>query len=452
MAKHARHSAARRGNKPRSAVRKGFKGLFNRLFCKRSVIIISDHKTQHVPFSASTQFVATVVVLGLIMLGSYSSGSYMAAQKVIDEKQQKLETFAQENARVEAEFGALKQDLMKLADNAKGGSKTADAAKDLAAQYSTTAAPAVVSGNAEVDEKYNAVFSRISFLENKVHELQANHDAMMADIRATTGGKIKELEKVIARTGMDAEPLQRAAEAKRLQDEQQKEKYGRTVSGAVVAPASLGGGDAQGGEGGPFIPASAMPVAPGQSPVAAEPVTGPAGGPFIPAKTGAVLQEKDAELYFNLRKLTTLNDVVAAMPLNIPFAEDVDYHKSSGFGTRVDPFRGSLSFHAGLDLAAPSGTKVEATNDGRIDFAGWKTAYGNVVDVKHEYGFSTRYGHLSRILVRPGQLVKKGQVIGVQGSTGRSTGEHVHYEVRYNDQPINPANFVKVGEDVRALN
>lgn len=448
MAKKARQTAQRRGNKPKSAVQKGFKGLFNRLFCKRSVIIISDHKTSHVPFSATTQFITCVVVLGLVMFGSYSSGSYMAAQKVIDEKQQKLETFAQENARVEAEFGMLKQDLMKLADGGKGA-KTADAAKDLAAQYNTAdAGAAATSGNADVDEKYNVVFNRIQFLENKVRDLQANHDAMMADIRATTGGKIKELEKVIARTGMDSEPLQRAAEAKRNQDEQQREKYGRTVSGSAAAPAPA----ISNGQGGPFIPASAAPVAPGQSPAAKPVVSGGQGGPYIPATTGSVLQEKDTELYFNLRKLMVLNDVVNAMPLDVPLAEDVDYHRTSGFGTRVDPFRGTLSFHAGVDLAAPSGSQVLATNDGRVDFAGWMTAYGNAVDIKHEYGFGTRYGHLRQILVRPGQLVHKGQVIGIQGSTGRSTGEHVHYEVRYNDQPINPTNFLKVGEDVRALN
>ena len=384
-----------------------------RLFCKRNVIIISDHKTQHVPFSSLTQLCMGVAVLGFVGWASFSSGSYMAAQKVIDEKEEKLATFAQENARVGAEFTLLKQDLMKLAEGAKG-TNTADAAKEIAAQFSagTPDVNGVVPVNPAIEAKYNAVFNRIQFLENKVQDLQSNHDAMIADIRATTGGKIKEIERVIAKTGVDSAPLQRAAEAKRLKEEQQREKYGRTSNGA--------------------------PVAGGQ------------GGPFIPATTTSVLKEKDTELYFNLRKLMTLNDVVSAMPIALPMA--TDYKRTSGFGTRVDPFRGSLSFHAGVDLAGPSGVQVLAANDGRIEFAGWKTAYGNVIDVKHEYGFATRYGHLSRILVRPGQVVKKGQVIGVQGSTGRSTGEHLHYEVRYQDQPINPTNFLKVGEDVRALN
>ncbi len=427
----------KKGNKPKKAMKTGVKGFFARLFCKRSVIIISDHKTQHVPFSATAQAVTGILLLGVVSWGSFSSGSYVAAQKALDEKERKLASFQQENSRVEAEFSLLKQDLQTLAEGGKG--KTAEAAKEIAQQYSDNGnAP-----SADMQSKYNVVFNRIQLLENKVKELQSNHDAMMADIRATTGGKIKELERVIARTGMDSAPLERAAEAKRQQDEQSREKYGR-ISGAVPSLPVVGDG-----QGGPFIPATSVP--------AAAPATGGGqGGPFIPATTSvtgpsSVLKEKDTELYFNLRKLMTLNDIVHAMPLAAPLADNVDYHQTSGFGTRVDPFRGALSFHAGVDLAGPSGSKVLATNDGRVDFAGWKTAYGNVVDLKHEYGFGTRYGHMARILVHPGQFVKKGQVLGIQGSTGRSTGEHVHYEVRYNDNPINPGNFLKAGQDVQAL-
>ena len=434
----------RRGKKPKVSLKKSLERSLSRLFSKRSVIIISDHATQHVPFSAGVQAAIAVAVLGFVGFGSFSGGSYMAAQRVIDEKEQRLANYAQENARVEAEFSLLKQDLMKLADNGKDakGSKTAEAAKALAQQYaSQPTASAAASSEGMGDDaaaKYNAVFNRIQFLENKVRELQTNHDEMMADIRATTGGKIKELEKVIARTGVAPEPLTRAAEAKRVQEEQRREKYGRAESaGGAAAPVA-------GGVGGPNLP---VPAA-----ASSEATTGAGGqgGPFIPVSAGAALKEKDAELYFNLRKLMTLNEVVHAMPLASPMASN-DFHQTSGFGTRVDPFRGALSFHAGVDLAGESGSKVVASNDGRVDFAGWKTAYGNVIDLKHEYGFGTRYGHLSRILVRPGQVVKKGQVIGIQGSTGRSTGEHLHYEVHYQDKPINPANFLKAGENVRAL-
>jgi murein DD-endopeptidase MepM/ murein hydrolase activator NlpD len=411
MAKQANQRTMRKNNKAKTAVRAGFGGLLDRIFCKRSIIVVSNHTTQHVPFSARAQLLTGVAVLGFVVWGSYSSGSYMAAQQVIDEKEQKLASFEQENAKVEAEFSLLKQDLMKLAEGGKGA-KTAEAAKEIVEQYAAGEAPAGAPQGAksETEAQYNVVFNRIQFLEAKVKDLQSDHDAMIAGIRATTGGKIKEIEQVIARTGIDAEPLRRAAEAKQVQLEQRREKYGRTEA-AVAA-------DGQ-------------------------------GGPYTPLPT-SVLKEKETELYFNLRKLVTLNDVVSAMPLAQPMASG--YKKTSSFGTRVDPFRGTLSVHAGVDLAGPRGTKVVAANNGRIEFAGWKTAYGNVVDVKHEYGFTTRYGHLREILVKPGQLVKKGQAIAIQGSTGRSTGEHLHYEVRYNDKPLNPTNFLKAGDDVQALN
>lgn len=396
------------GKKSKTALGRWSHAVFGNLLCKRSIIVISDHKTQHVPFAASTQALLAVTTIGFVAWAAFSSGSYMAAQKVIDEKEQKLATFAHENERVGAEFTLLKQDLMRLADSAKG-SKTTEAVKEIAEQYADKPSTSID----DTGSKYDVVFNRIQFLENKVKDLQTTHDTMISDIRATTGGKIKELEKVLARTGVDSQGLQRTVEAKRIQEEQRREKYGRTEGTGAALP---------GGQ----------------------------GGPFLPAPTNSVLKEKETELYFNLRKLTTLNDVVGALPLASPMKLD-NYRQSSGFGTRVDPFRGVFGFHAGVDLAGAKGAAVVATNDGRIDFAGWKTAYGNVIDVKHELGFTTRYGHLSKIIVRPGQFVKKGQTIGLQGSTGRSTGEHVHYEVRYNDKPINPNNFLKAGQDVRAL-
>ncbi|MFM9890063.1 MAG: peptidoglycan DD-metalloendopeptidase family protein [Rickettsiales bacterium] len=394
--------------KAKTAIGRMRQAVFGRLFCKRSIIIISEHETKHVPFSAAKQLLAVLAVVGFIGWASYSSGSYMAAQKVLIEKERKLASTTEENARVESEFNLLKRDLMKLAEESKNG-KSSEYAKVIADQYTKPGGPLV--DKADASDQYNAVFQRIGFLENKVKELQSTHDGMMADIRSTTGGKIKELEQVIARTGVDATAVTRTADAKRLADEQRREKYGRTEGSAPAVG---------GGQGGPYQP--------------------------IPR---SVLKEKDTELYFNLRRLMSLNDVVTALPLAMPEAENT-FRETSGFGTRTDPFRGTLAFHSGVDLAGPENAKVLATQDGRVEFAGWKTAYGNVVDIKHEYGFGTRYGHLARVLVTPDQYVKKGQVIGIQGSTGRSTGHHLHYEVRYQGRAIDPAKFLKVGEDVRS--
>ena len=114
---------------------------------------------------------------------------------------------------------------------------------------------------------------------------------------------------------------------------------------------------------------------------------------------------------------------------------------TSGFGYRRSPFDASREFHAGIDIAAPSGTAVHATAAGTVRMASWNGGYGNVIFLDHGFGFVTVYAHLSRISVRVGQTVDKGQVIGLVGSTGRSTGPHLHYEVRVGGATVNPMRF-----------
>ena len=131
-----------------------------------------------------------------------------------------------------------------------------------------------------------------------------------------------------------------------------------------------------------------------------------------------------------------LAHIPSVIPINI-----ADYTMSSGYGYRVDPIYGASKFHEGLDFAASKGTDVFATGDGKVTVAGREAGYGNCVDIDHGYNYLTRYAHLSEILVKPGEEVKRGQLIGKVGSTGKSTGPHLHYEVRFKDVPQNPVNY-----------
>ena len=115
---------------------------------------------------------------------------------------------------------------------------------------------------------------------------------------------------------------------------------------------------------------------------------------------------------------------------------------TSGFGQRSDPFHRGMRAHKGMDIAAAFGTPVVATGDGWIEFAGWKGSYGVLVIIRHASGYETRFAHLSSVMVRPGEAIRKGQPIGRVGSTGRSTGNHLHYEVRYRGVALNPAGFM----------
>ena len=114
---------------------------------------------------------------------------------------------------------------------------------------------------------------------------------------------------------------------------------------------------------------------------------------------------------------------------------------ASGYGWRIDPVYHSRRFHAGMDFTAPVGTNIFVTGNGTVQSAGWEQGYGNCVQVNHGYGYVTLYGHMSAIKARVGQKVKRGDVIGLVGSTGKSTGPHLHYEVHFKGQVMNPQNY-----------
>ena len=136
--------------------------------------------------------------------------------------------------------------------------------------------------------------------------------------------------------------------------------------------------------------------------------------------------------------LTVRNERVAATPSIWPADGDV----TSRFGWRRSPFGGGGDWHPGIDIANGYGVPIVATADGVVTSAGWNGGYGLFVEIDHGYGISTAYGHSSELAVRVGQKVKKGEVIAYMGSTGYSTGPHVHYEVRISGQQVNPADFL----------
>ncbi len=153
-----------------------------------------------------------------------------------------------------------------------------------------------------------------------------------------------------------------------------------------------------------------------------------------------VVQSKSYdELYEMIKKKTAM---LSAIPAIQPVNNKDLKRMASGFGYRTDPIYKTTKFHAGMDFSAPVGTEIYATGDGTVVRADADASgYGNHVRIQHGYGYLTLYGHMSRIKVRRGQKVKRGDVIGYVGNTGKSVGPHLHYEVHKNDKPINPVNF-----------
>lgn len=157
------------------------------------------------------------------------------------------------------------------------------------------------------------------------------------------------------------------------------------------------------------------------------------------------LSEAQDKSYQQLTKLISQrSDLVNSIPAIMPVANRDLKRMASGFGYRLDPFYHTFTFHGGMDFTAETGTEVYATGDGRVvkrQSDAW--GYGNHIIVNHGHGYTTVYAHLSRFAVNNGAKVKRGQLIGYVGSTGRSTGPHLHYEVRRNNNPLNPAFFYR---------
>jgi murein DD-endopeptidase MepM/ murein hydrolase activator NlpD len=169
------------------------------------------------------------------------------------------------------------------------------------------------------------------------------------------------------------------------------------------------------------------------------------GGPFVPARP-ASSDNLDRQLFrINVAKsqIDRLSRTLALVPYRKPVIGEVEL--SSGFGVRSDPFLGRPAMHTGLDFRASSGDPVRVTANGTVTSAGWSGGYGRMIEVDHGNGLSTRYGHLSEILVKVGEPVRIGQVIGAVGSTGRSTGPHLHYETRIDGEAVDPQKFLRAG-------
>ena len=170
------------------------------------------------------------------------------------------------------------------------------------------------------------------------------------------------------------------------------------------------------------------------------------GGPFEPATKA---DPTFKALFNSWKRLDSLQDGVIAVPSDVP-VRNASF--TSSFGVRSDPFGRGAAMHAGIDLAGPVGTPIYATADGTISQAGWHNGgYGNLIRIDHGRGIETRYAHLHSMTVRDGERVRRGQLIGRMGSTGRSTGSHLHYEVRIDGRAVNPVPFMRSTDIILAI-
>lgn len=240
-------------------------------------------------------------------------------------------------------------------------------------------------------ESPHALRSQIDGFLAELSNQQAIEEAVLQRATERAAGSIEEIETIVAMTGLNVDKL-----------------LGRIESNGI-------------GQGGPFIAAS------------------------IGANGGEELDETMILLDNNMARWEALKGLLHALPLSLP----VDYYRTtSRFGTRVDPVNKKRSQHNGHDMAGAINTSIYAPAAGTVVYSGIKGRYGNVVEIDHGYGIITRFAHLNKNLVEVGDVVDHRQRIALMGSTGRSTGSHLHYEIRFDGRPMDPIKFIKAGRYV----
>jgi murein DD-endopeptidase MepM/ murein hydrolase activator NlpD len=172
------------------------------------------------------------------------------------------------------------------------------------------------------------------------------------------------------------------------------------------------------------------------------------GGPLLPVESGKYFEARVRELDDAMNKLDAVKAVAKVVPIHNPAP---GRPVSSSFGIRRDPIIRRPAMHAGIDFRAKTGTSIVSAGAGTVVKAGWNGGYGRMVEIDHGQGLTTRYAHMSKILVTKGQNVDTGDIVGEVGSTGRSTGPHLHYEVRRDGTPMDPLRFLKAGKTVGKL-
>lgn len=207
----------------------------------------------------------------------------------------------------------------------------------------------------------------------------------------------------------------------------------------AAAPAYAAGGDAS-----PSVAATTA--------IAAKaPTTAATGGVFEKADKDDKSDPQFRSLFLSWKKMDQIGTAGQGF-VSIPSRKPVSSLSfTSSYGVRSDPFKGGRAMHAGVDIPGPIGTPIYATADGIVGRAQRAGGYGNLVEIEHGQGIQTRYGHLSSIVAQPGARVKRGDLIGLMGSTGRSTGSHLHYEVRLDGRAVNPMPFLQSSDYVIAM-
>ncbi len=330
---------------------------------------------------------------------------YQTAQAELDGLRGEFETLTSKRRDELAEIDSLNEQLVELRLGLAEAARRDATMSDTLATFSDSIAN-VIAARDSATRRAETLNTRVAELEGEVGDWQNRQESLLAQIEDATHTSLDSLDSIFVDAKVDIDDILNQAA---------RDYTGR---GGLYEPVLDEGAD---GRRSAIDPAA------------------------VPAAADAEGEVRVAALMNDLERVSLMRVAIDRLPFGLPTE---GARITSPFGVRSDPYRHSKAMHEGLDMAAPSGTPIFSTAQGVVTFAGRQRGYGNVVKIRHAFGFETVYAHLSKSRVHVGQRVDRGSRIADMGSTGRSTGSHLHYEVRIDGQPVNPSKFIRAARHV----
>ncbi len=374
--------------------------LYKLVFMKRTVLFVTNQKIRSITLGPFSQACVFLLIAWVVNLFTQS----LRYDELINVKSEEISRLKSANSYFESEFEIVNRKLKKV-------NEYFASVNDLNHE--------VVDSEKELPKQPKNLHEE-SLPKSEKHTLKKIRESQeqMANIQSITQDRITKIENAIKNTGLNVR------KSKALQVSRQNLKNGDGEENEQNQNSRNFRG-----QGGPASENSSLDdlVASNSS-----------------SQDEDYLERHLESLKFNseIDYLMVLERLVNAMPLSQPMKS---FYISSSFGKRIDPITHRSMMHHGLDFVGVTHEKIMSPSQGKVVFAGRFSDYGNAVVIDHGFGITTRYGHLSALKVQTGEIVKRGQVIALQGNTGRSTGSHLHYEVRYKNTPLNPKRFLETG-------
>lgn len=370
------------------------RSIYKFFFARRTILFVSNHKIRTIHLGAAPQalLLAIAVFAGDLFMQSLRYDS------IIEDKSKEISKLQSANEYFEEEFSNVNEKLKKVNDYL------------ISITGNRHQASGVEQNFKQPKNIKNEDLSKSD--KNTLNEIK-NATFALNEIQGIARGRIKDIEDAISDTGLNLKKMPSnlvvKKPAKPLEKEISLNKKGELAKA----------------QGGPLLNDEMEDLETSNS------------------EDQLQRHLEKAQFANEFDRLFLLEKLISVMPLSRPMK---NYYISSGFGERSDPIHHGRGLHKGLDFVGATNQSIISPASGKVILAGRYSDYGNAVVIDHGFGITTRYGHLSSIKVQKGQTVQKGQVIAAQGSTGRSTGQHLHYEVRYRGTPLNPKKFIEAGD------